>query len=137
MPNISSLTMPDGIVYAIKDSQARKDIEDIKKNSSAGSGSSGGGGAKVTITMSSSTEGTADKTASEIISLAQNGFVYAEIIDSSGTGSMYAPLAMAVNFGDTKYAIFNFVNGASGSFTLGSYELTDSKAVHYSSKGLT
>lgn len=45
MPNISSLTMPDGIVYSIKDSIARKDIEDIKKNGSGsgGSGSSGGG----------------------------------------------------------------------------------------------
>lgn len=31
MPNISSLTMPDGIVYSIKDSIARKEIEEIKK----------------------------------------------------------------------------------------------------------
>ena len=44
MPNISSLTMPDGIVYAIKDSQARKDIEDIKKNGSGGSGGSSSSG---------------------------------------------------------------------------------------------
>lgn len=36
MPNISSLTMPDGIVYSIKDSQARKDVEEIKKQMSGG-----------------------------------------------------------------------------------------------------
>ena len=40
MPNISSLTMPDGIVYAIKDSQARKDVEEIKKQMSGEGGSS-------------------------------------------------------------------------------------------------
>lgn len=37
MPDISKLTMSNGVVYNIKDSQARKDIEDMKKNGS-GSG---------------------------------------------------------------------------------------------------
>lgn len=41
MPDISKLTMPNGIEYNIKDSQARKDIEKIKKS---GGGSSGGSG---------------------------------------------------------------------------------------------
>lgn len=40
MPNISSLTMPDGIVYNIKDSQARKDVEEIKKQMSGGEATS-------------------------------------------------------------------------------------------------
>lgn len=31
MPNISSLTMPDGIVYSMKDAQVRKEIEEIKR----------------------------------------------------------------------------------------------------------
>lgn len=61
--------MPDGIVYAIKDSQARKDIEDIKKNGSAG-GSSDSGGLFV-ISGSNIPEETGqimlDKTVGEII----------------------------------------------------------------------
>ena len=51
MPNISSLTMPDGIVYAIKDSQARKDIEDIKKNGSGSGGSGNGSSSEIKIAM--------------------------------------------------------------------------------------
>lgn len=77
MPNISSLTMPDGIVYNIKDSQARKDIEDIKKNGFAESGgSSGGGGLFVvngTFNEGSQTAGTVDKTDAEIFEAANSG----------------------------------------------------------------
>lgn len=66
MPNISSLTMPDGIVYSIKDSIARKEIEEIKKNGSAGSGGSSGGGSFVIGGTVSGTTVTLDKTAGEI-----------------------------------------------------------------------
>lgn len=72
MPNISSLTMPDGIVYSIKDSQARKDIEDIKKNGSAGSGGSGGGTFIATVTKNGS-DITSDKSESEILDAFNSG----------------------------------------------------------------
>lgn len=68
MPNISSLTMPDGIVYNIKDSQARKDIEDMKK-SGGGSGSGSSSGAAVYATFSTEDGGTSwtcDKTFEEL-----------------------------------------------------------------------
>lgn len=66
MPNISSLTMPDGIVYSIKDSIARKDIEEIKKNGSGGSGGAGGGGTVyATFTQSGSLQ-SCDKTYAEL-----------------------------------------------------------------------
>lgn len=68
MPDISKLTMSNGVVYNIKDSQARKDIEDMKKNGS-GVWSGSSSGAAVYATFSTEDGGaswTCDKTFEEL-----------------------------------------------------------------------
>ena len=90
MPNISSLTMPDGIVYAIKDSQARKDIEDIKKNGSAGSGSVSGGGVEdIDGTLIGNNKCSVNKPLSKIASAMQQGARICAIQETTVGGITY------------------------------------------------
>lgn len=84
MPNISSLTMPDGIVYAIKDSQARKDIEDIKKNSAGGNGGSGGGGAVYATFTEDNGTWSCDKTYAELKAAYDAGSAMFAVVDGEG-----------------------------------------------------
>lgn len=103
MPNISKLTMSNGVVYNIKDSQARKDIEDIKKNGSAGSGGSGGGVFVVDCTM----EGqrlTAEKTAGEIFEAVESGLIVIFKLTSSPI-AIYMYCLSANNMDGYKFAV--------------------------------
>ena len=75
--------MPDGIVYSIKDSQARKDIEDIKKNSFAGSGGPGGV-ADVEATLGENDTLVVNMTVDDLADAMQKG---ARIYITASTGS--------------------------------------------------
>lgn len=119
MPNISSLTMPDGIVYSIKDSQARKDIEDIKKNGSAESGGSSGGVEDIEGAYLGNHQYSVNKPMAEIVSAMQQGAricANQEITTEGGTQivSIYLTLATVVTQDNVITALLVFAPSETG-----------------------
>lgn len=101
MAGIDTSNLADGSRLTATDTGASYVFNESAKTwtqeSSGGGSGGGGGGFKVTITLTSATAGTSDKTSDEILTAAVNGSVPYAVLIAGGNVEGVVPLIMAAD----------------------------------------